>query len=317
MITKTSLDKMWSEIVPQKGQTIGRRADAKHPLDFFVTYDETSNMQLMLLSEFQYKLPLSSKQINVRGNRRKKDNKYAICFSLIDMQLRDQFISLCWDIMECTCSINDEKTGVQMAIRRFKMWQKLFAEANQTTLSELTVKGLIGELAVLKDICIPRYGIAKAISGWIGPMGADRDFEYDDYWLESKYVSFSADKVTISSLDQLDTDREGYLILCRTEKTSSNAVKHITLKQLVDEIAKILESDENTFVAYKNRLALLGYDAQDERVLQAYTAYKFEVYIVADETFPRIKRSKQNAAIVNCEYQLSIPALNQWSSQLV
>ena len=53
MITRTELSHLWSEIKPQSGKNVGRRADPSHPLDFFITYDEKPNMQLMLLSDFQ------------------------------------------------------------------------------------------------------------------------------------------------------------------------------------------------------------------------------------------------------------------------
>lgn len=92
MITKTELGKLWSAITPQPGQNVGRRADPQHPLDFFVSYDEKPNMQFMLLTEIEPALPNSSKQLYVRGNKR-SDGKYAVCFSLEDYQLKDQYIS--------------------------------------------------------------------------------------------------------------------------------------------------------------------------------------------------------------------------------
>ena len=111
MISRNELDNVWAMIIPQAGQSVGRRADPAHPLDFFVSYDENNNMQFMLISDYQPNLPDSSKQIQIRGNKR-ADGKYAMCFSLSDEKLRDQFVSLCWDIMDCTKNIQNKKVNI-------------------------------------------------------------------------------------------------------------------------------------------------------------------------------------------------------------
>ena len=315
MITKTELSKLWSQIVPQPGQNVGRRADPQHPLDFFITYDEKPNMQLMLLTDYQLALPNSSKQIFVRGNRR-SDGRNAICFSLEDDRLKDQFVSLCWDILDCTFAIQNKKTAAQAAIQRFKTWQKLFAEAKTKKLSEAEVKGLIGEISVLKEICVPKYGLTNAVAGWVGPLGADRDFEYQDKWYESKFVSLSMDKVHISSLDQLDSDMGGCLVLCRMEKTAETAPGHITLNSLANSICEMAAADENVLVSIKNKLALSGYDADSELSQQPYMLHRFEAYRVDTVSFPRLRRSEVSDAVADAEYQLSIPALQQWREEL-
>ena len=40
MISMEMIKQSWSSIVPVKGQNIVRRADASHPLDFFIGYNE-------------------------------------------------------------------------------------------------------------------------------------------------------------------------------------------------------------------------------------------------------------------------------------
>ena len=312
MITRIELARLWDEIVPQQDKTVGRRADPHHPLDFFITYDERLNMQLMLLTEYQLELPASSKQIHVRGSKRKIDGQHAVCFSLEDKGLKDQFVSLCWDMMDCSFEIQNKKNAAQAAIKRFRLWQRLFAEAKEKRLSEVEVRGLIGELTVLKEICIPRYGIEKAISGWIGPLGADRDFEFEDTWYESKFVSLSMDKVKISSLDQLDTDAPGELVLCRYEKTANTAIGHITLDSLIYEIANVVSENDNTREAFLNRVSLAGYKAASEQSGQPYIFHRIERYKVDTDDFPRIRRSKLSKAITEGEYQVSIPAIQHW-----
>ena len=314
MITKTELSKIWTEIVSQTGQNIGRRADPGHPLDFFVSYDEYNRMQLMLITDHEHVLPSSSKQILVRGNKR-TDGKTAICFSLENNELKDQFVSLCWDIMDCSYRIQDKNKGVQIAIKRFKMWQKLFAEEKTRKMSEAEAKGLLGELTVLKEICVKKYGIDEAILGWVGPMGADRDFEYSDCWYESKFVSLSMDKVKISSLDQLDTDQNGVLVICRYEKTSGASAGFVTINNLIKEISDLASYNENTLVSFVNRVMLTGYDANSEQSTQAYMYHRLEKYNVKENDFPRIRRSDVDVAISDGEYLISIPAIQRWKEE--
>lgn len=313
MITTTELSAAWNSIAPHKGDNIGRRADTSHPLDFFIGYDEGNNMQLMLLSNFMPELPKSSQQIIVRGNKRAAGD-YALCFSLAERRLGDLYVSLCWDMMDCTVEIQDKRNGTLAALKRFKMWQKMFAEIRNKPLSESKVKGLLGELCVLKQVCSPIYGLSKAVLGWVGPLGTDRDFEFSDIWYESKAVSLSKENVTISSLDQLDTDSSGYLMLCRIEKTSEQDSNAITLKKLINDIFIELGSDERAAASLKNKLTLSGYQEDDELTETPYVLHRIEKYVV-NSSFPRIRRCDVKAAVTNGTYDLSIAALHQWQAE--
>ena len=308
MISIVELNSAWDAINPQDGQNIGRRADTSHPLDIFVAYDENHNMQMILLADFLPALPTSSQQIIVRANHR-KDGKYALCFSLTDNTLREQYVSLCWDIMNCTYDVQSKAQGIKMAIKRFCMWQKLFAELKNKKLSDAEIKGLIGELCALKHIILQRHDPKSSVAGWIGPIGADRDFELPDTWYETKAVSLSRDSVSISSLDQLDVDASGYLLVLRVEKTSDNVPDKFSLNSLVDSIRSTL-SDEDCAV-FNGRLASGKYDRSDPRADEPYLLHGIEIYVVNDG-FPRIRRSITPTAIANGTYSLSIPAIQNW-----
>lgn len=313
MILMEKIKSIWSEISPEKGSTIARRADPSHPLDFFVGYDETQNMQLMLLAEELPNLPKSSQQVLVRANQR-TDKQYAICFILTNPSLREIFISLCWDIMACTYYVHDKKSGIASAIKRFSMWQILLARGLESRMSDSAVRGLLGELTILKKICIPKYGKNHAVTGWVGPLQADRDFEYEDGWLEVKATSLSKDTVSISSFDQLDVDRPGSLIICRLEKTSVHDPHSITLNALILSMEEALSDEECALQNFYTKLALNGYDRNDERADEAFIVHNIEVYS-ADDNFPRIRRSQLPTAIGNGEYTLNISALQTWRAE--
>ena len=311
MISKTELGRVWASIIPGKNQTVGKRADVSHPLDFYATLDENQNMQLLLLTDFHPDLPASNKQIHVRGNIR-QDGNYAICFSLINSSLRDQFLSLCWDLMDCTFAVQNKRNGVQKTLNRFRLWQKLFSEVGNRRLSEAQVKGLIGELSILQRICIPKYGAERALRGWIGPLGGDRDFEYEDQWFESKCISLSRDKVKISSFEQLDTECPGYLVITRAEKGAPEVNESVTLTELVHNVLALVGDDPVSKEVLKTRLMLYGFSEGEEYANEPYVIKQLEYYKVEPMSFPRLRRSEIHSAVTNGEYSLSIPALQQW-----
>lgn len=309
MITITDLSNAWAAIVPQVGQNIGRRADDSHPLDFFISYDENHNMQMILASDCLPIVPASSIQIAVRANPR-HDGKYALCFSLSDESLKEQFVSLCWDMMDCTYNISNKANGVKKAIKRFCMWQKLFAEPKNKKMSDDEVKGLIGELCVLKQIVLPNYSEYIALSGWIGPLGADRDFEMSETWCEVKTVSLSKDTVSISSLDQLDINTDGELCIVRIEKSSPDTTGSFSLNMLIKEIRADLE-DWDSCAIFDARIAAAKYSSSDPRSDDVYMLHQIEIYKI-DQDFPRIRRSQLPIGIVNAKYELSIPGIQNW-----
>lgn len=309
MITMSELSDAWKAIIPQNGQSVGRRADEDHPLDFFITYDENSNMQMMLISSILPVVPPSSQQMSVRANFR-HDGKYALCFSLIDGSLREQFVSLCWDIMHCTVNALNDASGVKAAVKRFCMWQKLFAEEKNKKLSAAEIRGLIGELCTLKQIILTHYSSQVSAAGWIGPIGADRDFEFSDTWFESKAVSLSKDVVTISSADQLDTNIDGELLVLRIEKASPNTPGCFNLNSLVDEVRSRMQDTEARII-FESRLSSSKYDSADPQANEPYILHKIERYHVSED-FPRIRRSNLPTAISNCTYTLNISALQKW-----
>lgn len=310
MISMATIDSTWAAITPQKGKTVVRRVDPAHPVDFFIGYDETCAMQLVLLADEQPELPPSSQQVLVRSNPR-KDGKYAVCFGLVNQSLKDTFISLCWDIVASTYGAETQKAGIESAVNRFGKWLILMAKGRDSKLSDAVVRGMVGELAVLRDICIPKYGSSHSITGWIGPLHADRDFEYEDNWFEVKSASLSRDMVSISSFDQLDIERPGTLVLARIEKTPDTDAEAISLNSLVRDVEELLGEDQDALSTFRVRLVLNGYDESDEKADELFHLHGYEKYRVYDD-FPRIRKSKLTSEINNGEYTLSIAALAPW-----
>lgn len=304
------LNQLWSEIIPQKGSNVVRRSDPNHPLDIFIGFDDECRMMLFLISEYTPDLPESSQHILVRSNQR-DDGKVANCFILTNANMKDLFISLCWDLMDFSYGARSSRSGIDLFIKRFRLWQMLLAEGKNKKMPQSLIHGLIGELWVLLNVCMQQFTEETAVAGWIGPIGSDRDFEYENTWFEVKTTTLSSDAVSISSLDQLDVEREGTLLICRIEKTAETNPNSITLLSLVNKIQSALTGHDYTLSIFSTRLFMSGFIASDEGANESYSLSACEQYRVSD-SFPRIRRSTLPIEIINGKYTLSIASIQNW-----
>ena len=309
MISMAKIDSKWKNIVPNANQPVARRVDAEHPLDFFIGYDQDGRMQLSLHARKLPDLPKSVQQVSVTAYQR-KDGKYAICLTLENDQFREYFVSLCWDIIFNTYNVTNNSNGIETAVRRFGMWLIFLADHASKKMSDASIKGLIGELLVMKDICIPVYGVEHAINGWVGPLFADRDFEYEDNWFEVKTLSAEKDSVIISSFDQLDTPQSGTLVICRMDRTNADNANAVSLNKAIDNIVELIQ-DEDVASMFRVRLNLTGYDAEDSRADDLFSMIGFEKYLVV-EGFPRIQKSTLPSAITKGKYTIDISEIQPW-----
>lgn len=117
-------------------------------------------------------------------------------------------------------------------------------------LSENEVLGLIGELLFLKDFAFKVYGVSTGLNGWSGPEPTHKDFSFENNWYEIKTINSYKNSVSISSLEQLDSEFDGHLIVYTMEKMSPsfNGVK---LNSLVANINELITLDtDNSFLNF-------------------------------------------------------------------
>lgn len=129
-----------------------------------------------------------------------------------------------------------------------------------------------------------------AIDGWVGPEGADQDFQYPDGWHEIKATGVSSPEVGISSIEQLDNDEPGELIIVRIDKCADDKKGSITLRTMVQAILPFLNSNFSALEAYNAKLSQVGYMDLPEYDHQSYYISDMEVYSV-DSEFPRLRRT--------------------------
>lgn len=242
------------------------------------------------------------------------NSKKAFIFSLNDSTLLPIFITFIVDLE----SILDEDSSVTFVqiYNRYLFWVKMFKSSSQN-IPEKLILGLINEMNIIYDEFIPKFGIDKAITAWIGPDLLHKDFTFDTgVWFEAKAISVGKKHVTISSLEQLESNITGYLVVTEYEKTSVDNNEACSLFSVTNKI-NLLLINENIKDNFYSKIMKIGIGIQDlfspDSEINKYRYNKVctRRFIVGEE-FPRLCRSDINSSIINATYDLQLDLLSDY-----
>lgn len=237
--------------------------------------------------------------------------EYAVVFVLNDPLCADIFKVFCEDVIESSREIKPED-AVDFAFERYAKWMYLFKPKNVEKLSDKEIRGLLGELFVLKTKLIPKFGPSSALNSWMNRLNGKQDFIECDQWYEVKTMLEGNDTIHISSLEQLSRTDRGELVVVSVKKTSIESSTHKTLNSLYLEILDKLPS----FLLKKQFSKIMlgtGFVPQDPY----YDSFCYEVigaigYEVIDG-FPRIVPDNvPYPGIPRVKYEISLEAIRQF-----
>lgn len=274
--------------------------------------DINSRKTLLVLSPikpstYQSNKLKSSETVEITINQRLIDNYYSITFSLRNNQLESVFDSFCENIIDNVNQIKDKNLIIDYLCNRYIMWQKLFTKGESGLLSENELKGLIGELYFLEKIMIPNYGQVIAISSWLGPEKAPQDFVCSNIWYEIK-SSYSPQNVTINSIEQLDSNMPGYLIVIEIQKTSIADTSGITINKLVENIKNNL-TEENKQI-FTDILLSHGYCNLEEYNFKVFKILSMDFFEINQDS-PVLHKSQLPPTIISATYTLNTALLKK------
>lgn len=276
------------------------RVDSDYRVNIFLGYNEDGQMSMAITEPGRETLVKSSKIIEVSLKRR-EDGKMALSFHLLDGTYKPMFLIFCKDMIN-VCELAGSDMAISNALTRWKYWKEMFGKKKQNILDKMEIKGLIGELLELKDHFMKKWNETTAIASWMGPLLGHKDFEIDDTWYEIKSVSENAVQVKISSLEQLESEIDGHLVIVRLEDTSSVANNSINLNSAVASVVDII-SDPTNMDLFMTRLDNMGY-SYDEEYENYCFMYKGREYYLVTDGFPRITRSEVDFSIGNASYTI-------------
>jgi hypothetical protein len=307
--TPEVLQQQWDRINYKDGGFL--QIDTQHPLEWYIGYQSISQRTLLLVCETEISLIESSKSMAVSHRRRETDNRWTLTFELLRNEQQSVFAILCCDMIEHSRSAANEKEALAQVVSRYKQWSRLLESQKSGLLDEYSRKGLLGELLFLEQ-CIDVSGSAlTAVQGWVGADAADQDFVYSDGWYEVKSLGASATSVTISSLQQLDCEDEGELVIMRIDKVAPDRTEAIPLNEVVHRVSDRLSGNVDALDLFRTKLTAYGYIDIQEYSEQKYRCSAIQRYCV-DKSFPRLTAQLVPAQIVSLHYELSLSALADW-----
>lgn len=275
-----------------------------HPLSFQLGRSHHGKRCFAVVGFRQRVKVESSRAISVRCDHEGQE-KWVVTFSLEDDSLSEVFVKFCWDLIECSRESNNPEAEL---LFQYKKWRRMFASLVGEGMSDQVQKGLLGELLYLREL-IERIGQQRAVAAWQGPDGCDQDFVFETGWSEIKTVKTSATDVSISSLQQLERQDIGWLIVYFADKDNSDAVTSVSVKDVAMKIADLI-SDDMVHDLFECKLARAGYVGGDISY-NKYHVEKRKVFGV-NGRFPRICPENVPAAVSMAQYALSLPAIQQF-----
>ena len=273
--------------------------DPTHPLEFLVGLDDKGRKTFVLVNPTKPDDLKKTSAIDV-DSAKIGVNSYRLSFHLNDPSMEGIFYKFCDDIVESTRAIFDPSMGMTLVCRRYNLWKKLFYKLKKDILSETEQMGLIGELLFLRDDMFKSYSQSKAIESWTGCDKTHKDFSVDADWFEIKSPSVGSESVKISSIEQLDSDKPGMLVVFELEKMSG-AYNGLTLNNVVHSILSMLEPEEENILIEKLKVA--GWEENEEYDKTCFRNVTKNYYVVNDD-FPRLKKSDLSPAIIGVEYKI-------------
>ena len=284
------------------------RIDSEFRTNIFLGYNDDGQMSLVVAEPGREAVVKSSKLIDVSLKRR-EDNKMALKFDLLDESYKSMFFIFCKDII-AVCERAGSDMAISNALMRWKYWKEMFGKKKSSILDKQEIKGLIGELFELRDHFIKDFGETVAVQSWMGPLLGHKDFEIDETWYEVKAVNENAVQVNISSLEQLESENDGHLVIIRLEDASMTSSVAVNLNEMVLRVAEEIKDPENLDL-FMTRLDNMGY-APDEEYDNYNFVFKGRQCYSVTEQFPRLTRSSVSESIGNAKYTILLNGISEF-----
>lgn len=241
-------------------------------------------------------------------NTQLQNGSWILEFQLIHHSFEEEFLRLCWDMIETT---QKSEAPLKEIILRYLSWQKFLQYSTRDIMSFQKQKGLLGELIFLKE-CIEKMGCEASVSSWNGPDGSDQDFLFQNSWAEVKTIALASEKIGISSLQQLEQEVDGILVVNILEKSTTGDGR-ITLSEVVSELRNSMKESGKVLDGFEMKLFKYGYrDSDVAEYKKNYFRFIEQRTYLVDERFPRLVRSNVATEVVSCKYDISLSAIEKY-----
>lgn len=303
LLVTEKLEARWNDC--RDGQIL---VDSTHPLKLLLSLSADGNKQLFIPVNKVVKGIVSSSAIKV-FNVRSEEQLYFV-IELINPVLVNEFVYLCVDLIEKSRMEESCVQSLKILFDTFEKWQQLFDETRNNLLTNAEIKGLIGELLFIANELKKDRSEDSIISAWKTKKDASRDFIFEDEWYEIKSVSSTSDYVSISSIEQLDHEKEGYLLVNFIDYKPSKNNNALTLPSLIILVANLMRKSA-VIAEFYRKLLEKGYTYESEYDDAYFEFCGREKYLV-NNTFPKIARRMLPVQITTVKYEINLTGIKDW-----
>jgi hypothetical protein len=297
-----SIETLWKDLMSAGGFPSHRRVSAEHPMDLYaaITADGRRGM-LIISSEKPPDAPhYESVEIEIR---QRVDGQWAMQLILARPDLQPLFTHLCNDLIETGNSFVPISQSGAFVLGRLAKWRRMLNLGSDDLLSDIEIRGLIGELLFLKT-AFPVFGVRNSMTAWSGPYDAPQDFVFPDAAFEIKTVSPGDVAVRIGSLDQLDYAGDMLtLVVYALLRVNPNVTNGFTLDEIVSDLRSLSETEAGAVEEFDLKLRVAGYQEREEYKSLRYSLGDAKYYSVGGD-FPCLVRSRLPHAVAEAKYSL-------------
>jgi hypothetical protein len=301
-----SIEELWRQLGAAAAGGAQTRVDAAHPLDIYADMQPPDRVGLVAVCGARPPEVRPMRALSVEQGKR-ADGRWTLRLSLLERQLMPVFAALCRDVVACTRSGVDETRLGQVVVQRLVHWRSLL-DRDAAGLGEATLRGLIGELLVLRDRLMPTLRPAEAVGAWRGPLGAPQDFVLPDgRRIEVKTVGAHADQVRVNGLAQLDACGDPLaLVVVRGEGSPPDARGALSAPALIVELRGLLAAEPEALAAFEAALSGLGWHEHLSHDAVALRVIAIEDHEVGPD-FPLLTRTTVPAGVLDADYVIALP----------
>ena len=210
----------------------------------------------------------------------------------------------------CESIVKDAKEYQGVALFQFIYNELLgwsgFMRPKKTGLSHEVYTGLWGELSVVVDYFIKKFGAENLMYNWTGNDKTPQDLTARGFSLEVK-ATFKVTPLTIhiSSLEQLDApiEKQSIVHLRLTEDSDGRS-----LEQLIKDIEDLLKLNATELAKFRKIVGKMTEEASEKQMQQKNVILGLDCYEIKDN-FPCLRRSETDINISKASYQILLQGI--------